>query len=117
MEFFAENGNLILGIVIILGAAAMMIWKFLQLPETEQTEQVEEWLLAACMQAEQELESDAGKEKLQLVYTRFEQQFPAVAMAISFETFSKWVDVALEEMQEMLQEKTESFEESQTSVN
>lgn len=102
MEFLAEYGDYILGIAMILGAAAVAIWRFVRLPDAGKTEQVEEWILTACMQVEQELDSDAGQEKLQLVYERFEQQFPAVAVAISFETFSEWVDAALEELQEAL---------------
>ena len=43
-----------------------------------------------------------GQLKLRQVYDLFVQRFPAVAAVISFDTFSIWVDEALEQMREML---------------
>ena len=37
-------------------------------------------------------------------YDLFIQRFPALAMAVSFDTFSLWVDEALEEMRKLLKE-------------
>ncbi|WP_317855633.1 phage holin, LLH family [Chakrabartyella piscis] len=111
MEFLANNGYWILAAVIAIAFAGVAIWKFSQLPSAEQVAQVKVWLLEACTQVEKELTSEAGKDKLQLVYTRFEQQFPRVALAVSFETFSKWVDSALEELKEALESDTNKEEE------
>ena len=38
------------------------------------------------------------------VYDVFVQRFPAIAMAVSFDTFSQWVDEALEDMRDMLKQ-------------
>ena len=40
----------------------------------------------------------------------FVQRFPAVAMAVSFDTFSQWVDDALTEMRKMLVENQAAAE-------
>ena len=48
--------------------------------------------------------SGTGKLKLRQTYDLFVQRFPSVAMAVSFDTFSMWVDEALEEMRKMLKE-------------
>ena len=53
-------------------------------------------------EAEKELGSGTGQLKLRQVYDLFVQRFPAVAAVISFDTFSGWVDEALEQMREML---------------
>ena len=42
--------------------------------------------------------------KLRNVYDMFVGKFPAAAMVISFDTFSSWVDEALKQMREMLEE-------------
>lgn len=72
------------------------------MPTSEQREKVKEWLLWAVTQAEGELGSGTGKLKLRQTYDLFVQRFPAVAMAVSFDTFSLWVDEALKEMQNLL---------------
>lgn len=71
---------------------------------------VEEWLIFACMQAEQALGSGTGQLKLRTVYDMFINQFPFMSVLISFDTFSKWVDIALVEMREMI-EKNEYIKE------
>ncbi|MGN0133176.1 MAG: hypothetical protein ACI4AO_00485, partial [Anaerotignum sp.] len=45
-----------------------------------------------------------GQLKLRQVYDVFVQRFPAIAMAVSFDTFSQWVDEALENMRDMLKQ-------------
>ena len=61
---------------------------------------VKEWLIFACIQAEKTLGSGTGKLKLRTVYDMFINQFPFMSVLISFDTFSKWVDIALVEMRE-----------------
>lgn len=63
---------------------------------------IKEWLLYAVTEAEKELGGGTGQLKLRQVYDLFVQRFPAVAAVISFDTFSGWVDEALEQMREML---------------
>ncbi len=114
MEGIIEHADLILGIAMILLAGGIAVWKLTTSTKEEREDLVEEWLLEACLKAERELRGEVGQEKLQWVYTRFEKKFPAVAMAISFATFAKWVDSALEELKEAL-ESEEIAEDTTTS--
>lgn len=61
-----------------------------------------EWLRWAVMVAEQELGTGTGQAKLHMVYDMFVEKFPALASVLPFGIFSKWVDLALEWMDEQL---------------
>lgn len=102
MTIFMENWYLIvagMAVAVVIGVA---IGKFLNLPTGAQIEKCKEWLLGAVIEAEKELGSGTGQWKLRTVYDVFIQRWPAVAKAISFDTFSAWVDEALDDMREML---------------
>ena len=62
------------------------------------------WLLYAVTLAEKDLGGGTGKIKLRKVYDMFVEKYPVVSFLVSFDTFSKWVDVALDKMNEMLKE-------------
>ena len=83
-------------------AAGFMLYRVFKLPTKEQIAKIKEWLLYAVTEAEKELGGGTGQLKLRQVYDLFVQRFPAVAEVISFDTFSGWVDDALEQMREML---------------
>lgn len=102
ITFLLEHWYLIVVLLAVVAVVGIYIGKFLNLPEKEQREKVKEWLLWAVTQAEKELGGGTGKLKLRQVYDLFIQRFPTVAMAISFDTFSVWVDEALEEMRNLL---------------
>lgn len=102
--FFMENWYMVIVLMAVTGVIGIWIGKFLNLPAKEQREKVKEWLLWAVTNAEKELGGGTGKLKLRQVYDLFVQRFPAVAAAISFDTFSLWVDEALTEMRRMLAE-------------
>lgn len=104
MGFFVENWYLFLAAVAAAGVIGLAVGKFLQLPTGAQIEKCKEWLLWAVTQAEAELGSGTGQLKLRQVYDLFVQRFPAVARAVSFDTFALWVDGALDEMREMLKQ-------------
>lgn len=61
-----------------------------------------EWLLYAVTLAEKELGSGTGRIKLRQVYDAFLEKFPVFSRFVPFETFSSWVDEALELMKQML---------------
>ena len=61
-----------------------------------------EWLKWAVCVAEEELGTGTGQLKLRMVYDMFVEKFPALASVLPFNIFSKWVDLALEWMREML---------------
>ena len=96
--FLMENWYLVVALMAVAGMVGVFIGRFLKMPR------VKEWLLWAVTQAEAELGSGTGKLKLRQTYDLFIQRFPALAMAVSFDTFSLWVDEALEEMRKLLKE-------------
>lgn len=95
-------------VVRIIWAAALGlitgigIYFFFKLPVGMQKQKIQEWLLWAVTEAEKELGGGTGQIKLRQVYNLFIERFKFVSTLISFETFSKWVDIALEKMRNML---------------
>lgn len=104
MTFLLENWYLFMAAIAVAVVIGVVIGKFLNLPGGEQIEKCKEWLLLAVVNAEKELGGGTGQLKLRAVYDLFLQRFPAIAKAISFDTFSMWVDEALEKMREMLKQ-------------
>lgn len=100
--WLAENWYLALTAVVMVVMAVVLVSSFVKLPTKEQIAKIKEWLLYAVTEAEKELGGGTGQLKLRQVYDLFVQRFPAVAAVISFDTFSLWVDEALEQMREML---------------
>lgn len=101
-NFFIENWYFIVTAIVMVVMAGVICWNFFKLPTKEQIAKIKEWLLYAVTEAEKELGGGTGQLKLRQVYDLFVQRFPAVAAVISFDTFSLWVDEALEQMREML---------------
>lgn len=99
-----ENWYLLIAGLALAVAACFMLYRFFQLPTKEQIAKIRQWLLYAVTEAEKELGSGTGQLKLRRVYDLFVQRFPAVAAVISFDTFSLWVDEALEQMRGMLEQ-------------
>ena len=100
--WLAENWYSALTAVVMVVMAVVLVSSFVKLPTKEQIAKIKEWLLYAVTEAEKELGGGTGQLKLRQVYDLFVQRFPAVAAVISFDTFSLWVDEALEQMREML---------------
>ena len=89
--------TMILIIVAIVIIAALFIVLVIKQPK-----KVKEWLLYAVIEAEKELGSGTGPVKLRYVYDMFIPKFPKLSGLISFNTFSEWVDVALDYMEKLL---------------
>lgn len=102
VKFMVENWYFIVTAIVMVVMAGVICWNFFKLPTKEQIAKIKEWLLYAVTEAEKELGGGTGQLKLRQVYDLFVQRFPAVAAVISFDTFSGWVDEALEQMREML---------------
>lgn len=100
--WLAENWYLALTAVVMVVMAVVLVSSFVKLPTKEQIAKIKEWLLYAVTEAEKELGGGTGQLKLRQVYDLFVQRFPAVAAVVSFDTFSLWVDEALEQMRELL---------------
>lgn len=103
MEFILEYWYIILAGIILLAVAAVAAVRFFEQPNSEQVKKVKEWLLAAVVAAEKELGGNGtGQLKLRSVYDLFLARFPWMAQIVSFDTFSKWVDEALDTVEEWL---------------
>lgn len=83
-------------IVVCVGVSAFMLYKLLGI------EKIKAWLVWAVSQAEKEFGSGTGKLKLAKVYDMFTDKFPFLQAIVPYSTFSNLVDIALDEMKEML---------------
>lgn len=93
--------------IILISCVTVMICEiiiFARLPRSERIQNVKEWLLYAVIEAEKELGEKTGALKLRLVYDRAVEKFTWISTLITFETFSEWVDEALDKMKSMLQD-------------
>lgn len=85
---------LIIALILIGGAIALI---------NNQEKSAREWLLLAVTEAEKTLGGGTGKLKIRACFEQFVTIFPVLSKFISFETFSSWVDISLEEMKKMLE--------------
>lgn len=110
-----ENWEIIIGIICVIVVIVITAVKFFKLPTNEQLAKIKEVLLVWVIQAEKELGGGTGQVKLRYVYDLFVSRFPAIAKVVKFETFSGWVDEALEQMREMLKsnENLEAYVENE----
>ena len=88
-----QIANIIL-LVIVLGVFGFAVY--------QKRANAKEWLKWAVVQAEIALGSDTGQLKLRSVYEMFVKQFPWFSILVSFDTFSAWVDEALEWMKNQI---------------
>lgn len=103
MQWMVENWYLIVTGVVMIGLGILTVCDFLQLPRKSQIAKVKQWLIFAVVEAEKQLGSGTGQLKLRKVYDGFVERFPMIALHISFETFAAWVDEALQEMQNIIE--------------
>lgn len=95
LNFFVDNWDIIAVIVILVTGVTLRLkslWKG----------SVVEWLVAICADAETLYGDGTGYLKLRYVYNAFLATFPVISKYISFDTFSQWVDVALEKLKAKL---------------
>lgn len=86
--------SLIIGGIIAVCIIAYMVFN--------QQNKVLEWLKGAVAKAEKDFGSGTGQLKLRTVYDWFIAKFPILSAIIPFKVFSAWVDEALEEFEEWL---------------
>lgn len=96
--------HVIIALVIIAIALVCGIIWFIKLPKEKQIANIKEWLKFAVIEAEKELGSGTGQLKLRMVYDMAVKQFPFIVQLIPFDTFSGWVDEALDWMRGQLSE-------------
>ena len=98
------NVQIIVALVIVAIALVRGIVWFIKLPKEKKIANIKEWLKYAVVEAERELGSGTGQLKLRMVYDMAVKQFPFIVQLIPFDTFSKWVDEALDWMRGQLAE-------------
>ena len=108
------NAQIIVALVIVAIALVCGIIWFVKLPKDKKIANIKEWLKFAVVDAEKELGSGTGQLKLRMVYNMAVKQFPFIVQLIPFDTFSGWVDEALDWMKDQLAENkvTQSYVES-----
>ena len=104
VEFLVGYWWLIIIAIAVIIVAINLIKVFLTMPKSKRIKKVKEWLLYAVAEAEKTLGSGTGQMKLRYVYDKFLIKFPFIALLISFETFSKFVDEALKKFNKLLEE-------------
>ena len=87
---------------IIIGIVVLVVIVAIILVVTGRIKTVKQWLKYAVAEAEQYFGSKTGKLKLQYVYNCFAERFKVISSFITFDVFSKWVDTALETLNEWL---------------
>ena len=93
MDWLSLIPYIIVFLIIIIGVVCLIL---------NQKKSVKEWLLLAVVEAEKIFGEKTGKIKLRQVFESFVKLYPVFSKFITFETFSKWVDVALKQMEEWL---------------
>lgn len=103
MNFLIDNWYLVLAAVAVIIFIVVITLKWFSLPTATQIANIKEWLKWAVTEAEKELGSGTGQLKLRMVYDMAVANFDWIAKYVSFETFSTWVDDALEWLKTQLE--------------
>lgn len=103
MEWLAKNWFILMACVAIITLCVYSLIMFIKEPKDTKLKNLKEWLKWAVVQAEKELGSGTGALKLRMVYDMAIQKYPWLINYISFETFSAWVDEALDWMRKQLE--------------
>lgn len=102
MKWFIQNWFIAVAFLAVGFVIGIQFKNFVSQPRESQVTKVKEWLLWVTTEAEKALGEGTGQLKLRYVYDRFLEKFPDLAMIVSFDIFSKWVDEALERMKHLL---------------
>ncbi len=103
----------IAALVILIISVIVFIIKMLR----DEKETVVEWLVYAVTEAEEKLGSGTGRLKLKMVYDMFIRRFPAVSVFVSLDTFTRWVDIALDNMRVLISFKKNNSTEGVNGEN
>lgn len=96
MEILINYLPLIIIILILVGGAVAAIHN--------EKKSAKEWLLLAVTEAEKMLGDGTGVLKIRSAFAEFVKTFPLLAKIVTFERFSKWVDISLAQMKKMLKD-------------
>lgn len=95
MNAIIDNWELLVAGICMLSAIVTSFIYFVEEPRANKVANVKEWLLFAVIEAEKKFGDKTGAIKLRFVYDLACKNFPWLPKAVSFTTFSKWVDDAL----------------------
>ncbi len=98
--------NILIAVFIGIGIGLLIMFlinKFTNLSENDKIRLIQNWLLGAVILAEKELGSGTGAAKLALVFQKFTEKFPAIAMLMTEEQFNSYVNEALNKMRKMME--------------
>lgn len=98
MSQLYENWYLIVAAVCCAVVIGLYVHQFTKLPTQDKLKAFKQSLCVLVTQAEAELGSGRGKEKLSLVYNKMVKLFPFTTMIMSEETFNMLVNGALFEV-------------------
>lgn len=118
MNDYTISFFVVLGLVLAAIFVVVSVIRFLNKPTNEQIENIKQWLLWAVVEAETALGSGTGALKLRYVYDMAVSRFPFIAI-VPFDTFSNWVDAALDDFKEELgsNEKMKEYVSGHTQTN
>lgn len=102
MNYIIENWYLFVALAAVVTAFITLAVTYFKMPTAKQIEAFKEWLKYAVTKAEKELKSGTGQLKLRMVYDMAISKYEWLAQFVSFGQFSKWVDEALEWLDEQL---------------
>ena len=102
LDNLTQNWMLYIAAIVVGIMTGIAVYKFHNLPKSKKAKKVKEWLIYAVAAAEKSLGAGTGRLKLRYVYDLAMEKFPIFIKFISFDDFSKMVDEALEEFQDML---------------
>ena len=105
INLMLNNVDLVIILTAVIATISIIVYKVIKMPRKKQIEAMQKWLLIAVIETEKELGSGTGKVKLSKVYDKFANTFPELSKIISFDTFSKYVDECLEEVEKLLENK------------
>lgn len=103
LKILADNWAILVAMICGIAFVTAMVVRFMSMPSAKQIENVKEWLRYAVIECEKELGSKTGSAKLHMCYDLAVKQFSWIAVYVSFDDFSKWVDDALVWMRKQLE--------------
>lgn len=105
MTWITQNWYLIVALIACMVCIVTSVSVFIQMPRKKQIDNLKEWLKWAVVECEKQLGSKTGQAKLRMCYDMAIAKFSWLSF-ISFDTFSEWVDEAVEWLNNQLDGNT-----------
>lgn len=102
MNWIIDNWYLVVIGLCVLGFIVYKIVTWLKTSNSTKIANIKEWLKYAVVESEKSLGERTGQLKLRMVYDMAVNKFPWIVNLVSFDTFTVWVDDALDWMKQQL---------------